>query len=188
MRVKRFPWLVSFVPEIPDSGGDSAPAEDQVEDTTPDVPAPATGEAEKTNEDSDGEGEKPAPDDEPLGEKGKKALDAERTLRRAAEAQAREARAAVEAAEKAADERVALIKARYEVAAANGIPAELVDRLQGSTRDELDADAKKLVEHLKPAYAPPVDPSQGKDREGVKGGGVAAGRDLYHETRKGKKG
>lgn len=34
---------------------------------------------------------------------------------------------------------------REQVAAAKGIPAELADRLQGSTREELEADADVLI-------------------------------------------
>lgn len=39
---------------------------------------------------------------------------------------------------------------REQVAAAKGIPAELADRLQGSTREELEADADVLIRALKP--------------------------------------
>lgn len=194
MRKMRHPWLMSFMSEIPASGGDTL--QDQTVDeavNTPDT-SDKGAQGDKTpaeeGSDEDGEGDSSQPsekEDEPLGANGMKALEAERTLRKAAEAHAREAKAEAEAAKADADARVALVTARYEVAAAAGIPVELVGRLQGSTREELEADAQALAAHLRPAFVPPTDPSQGKDREGSKGGGVAAGRDLYHEIHKGKK-
>lgn len=192
MRKTRHPWLMSFMSEIPATGGDTAQEQtvDEAVDT-PDTSDKGTQESKTPAEkDSDNEGEgsnPPEKDDKPLGVNGMKALDAERTLRKAAEAHAREAKAEAEAAKADADARVALVTARFEAAAAAGIPVELASRLQGSTREELEADAQALAAHLRPAFVPPTDPSQGKDREGSKGGGVAAGRDLYHEIHKGKK-
>lgn len=191
MRTLRHPWLMSFMSEIPAPGGES-----QVEDTSADAPVPGdqgqeeekTPAGESSNEEGEGQSSAPESDeDEPLGEGGKKALEAERVLRKAAEAELRDMKAQMEAAKADTDRHVALVTARFKAAAAAGIPAELVDRLQGSTPEELEADAKALAAHLRPAYSPPIDPSQGKDREGEKGGGVAAGRDLYHEVHKGKK-
>lgn len=53
------------------------------------------------------------------------------------------------AAEKAAAEREAALL-RYRVATAKGLPAELVERLRGSTEEELAADADSLLAMLKP--------------------------------------
>lgn len=106
--------------------------------------------------------------DEPLGDTGKKALQSERDARKAAEklASDREARIReLEDAGKSADEkerdRVAnLEKAdrdkesaiaerdakllRYEIAAAKGLDLKAALRLQGSTREELEADADEF--------------------------------------------
>lgn len=55
---------------------------------------------------------------------------------------------------------------RLRVATTKGLPADLVDRLQGSTEEELSADAEKLLALFKPAAedkakAPGVPPSRG---------------------------
>ncbi|HEX5543690.1 MAG TPA: hypothetical protein VFX60_19405 [Micromonospora sp.] len=54
-----------------------------------------------------------------------------------------------EAERRAADAEMAL--ARYRVAVAKGLPADLVDRLRGSTEEELTADADKLLALVAPA-------------------------------------
>lgn len=71
-----------------------------------------------------------------------------------------EATARAEAAETAA--------MRQRAALAAGIPAEHVHRLQGSTEEELAADAKDLAKLLKPA-GPRSDPSQGSRADRPRG-------------------
>lgn len=44
---------------------------------------------------------------------------------------------------------------RFQVATEKKLPAELVERLQGSTPEELAADADKLLELVKPGEQPP---------------------------------
>ena len=106
--------------------------------------------------------------DEQLGEGGKKALDAERRARREAERQLQavntrlqeiadqgksDLEKATERAAKAEQQLAALQgeKLRFEVAAAKGLPYDLANRLQGGTRDELEADADTLIALLRPA-------------------------------------
>lgn len=120
-----------------------------------------------TGENKPDEGVKP---DEALGEAGIKALHAERDARKVAEDRIKdyEARlkefedrdkteqekAAEHAAQLAADldaktaslAALELNLARVEVAHAKGVPAELVPRLRGETREELEADADALLE------------------------------------------
>lgn len=124
----------------------------------------------------------PAPD-EPLGEGGIKALHAERESRAAAERQVAELAARVKefedanktAEEKAAEQLATLQRTsaenaakalRYEAAAKAGIPLSAAGRLQGTTLDELVADAESLKQLIGSAQAesktPPPDPSQGK--------------------------
>lgn len=100
-----------------------------------------------TNDTQGSRRDAPAPDpagedvgDEPLGPGGRRALEAERKARRVAEARVAELErqlADLEAAE-----------ARRAIAAERGLPAALVDRLQGTTREELEADADRLLEAL----------------------------------------
>lgn len=110
---------------------------------------------------NDTPGATPDTEDAPLGEGGRKALEAERAARREAEKRL-----------KIAEERLAALEAerlRAEVAAAKGVPADL---LHGSTREELEAYADRLlafrggnterrlgrpVENLRPGAAPDVD-------------------------------
>lgn len=97
--------------------------------------------------------------DEPLGEGGLKALNAEREARAAAEKAAKDALARVkefedrdkseaqkqqEALERAQKElaELTVAKTRAEVAAAKGVPAAL---LNGSTQEELEASADALI-------------------------------------------
>lgn len=47
---------------------------------------------------------------------------------------------------------------RLEVATRNKLPPELADRLQGATREELEADADRLLAFIKPATGPGVPP------------------------------
>lgn len=80
-------------------------------------------------------GATPDTEDAPLGDGGRKALEAERAARREAEKRL-----------KTAEERLAALEAermRAEIAAERGVPADL---LRGSTREELEAFADRLVE------------------------------------------
>ncbi len=102
---------------------------------------------------------------EELGDGGKRALEAERKARRAAEARAKELEAKVkeaEDAEKTEVERLtgqvaeltkqaeaAQAKAdRFEVAAAKGLTLAQARRLVGSNKDELEADADAMRDEL----------------------------------------
>lgn len=127
-----------------------------------------------------------------LGDAGKKALEAERRNARAA-AKERDALAAKlkefedrdkseseKAAERAAaaEKRVAELEAqatRLEVAFENGLTPAQAKRLVGSTREELEADAKELLATFKPAS----DESAGKVTDsldlGVRGGAPKKG-------------
>lgn len=146
--------------------------------------------------------------DDKLGEAGLKALQAERDARKAAEKALTDAQtvwetekadyvaqlaskdqeretAVKEAVEKAAKAEATAL--RVTIAARKGIDPELADRLVGATREELEADADKLLQHFMPGRVPPRDPSQGKHREGGSGGTVESGKDLYHELHSKKK-
>lgn len=59
---------------------------------------------------------------------------------------------------------------RLEVAQAKGLSAAQAKRLQGSTREELDADADDLLETFK-VPDPPTPPPGGKPIEHLRGGG-----------------
>lgn len=48
---------------------------------------------------------------------------------------------------------------RQQVAMQKGIPADLVDRLQGASAEELTADADRLLAFIKPATGPGVPPA-----------------------------
>lgn len=113
-----------------------------------------------------------------LGDAGKKALEAER--KRAAQAE-REAKALktrldeleaanlseLEKAQKAANDATARLAEfeqttlRQKVALVKGVPADLVDRLRGTTEDEIAADADALMALVKAPTTPLPDPSQG---------------------------
>lgn len=120
----------------------------------------------------------PQGDPADLGDGGKKALDAERKRAAAAEKSAKSLQAQLdeikqanlselEKAQKAAAESTARL-AEYEqttlrqrVALAEGMPADLVDRLRGTTEEEYTADAKALMALVKAPITPRPDPSQG---------------------------
>ena len=129
-------------------------------ETAPATPAPAAPEARAD------EGATP---NEPLGEPGLAALKSERDARKAAEKAAADALAKVkeyedrekteaqkqqEALEKAQRElaEVTIAKTRAEVAAAKGVPAEL---LSGSTQEELEASAERLINWRGAQQTPP---------------------------------
>lgn len=120
-----------------------------------------------------------------LGDAGKRALTEERKARQLAErelakyrkaeqdkadaekSELQKASDALSAAEKRAIEAEARVL-RLEVAQAKGLPPALAKRLQGSTREELEADADELLAAVPPkAGDPPTrpgpkpDPSQG---------------------------
>lgn len=122
-----------------------------------------------------------------LGANGLKALEAERAANKASKKQIAELQAKLKEyedankteAEKTAERLTALEKdnaasrsraERLEVALDKGLPKALAARLQGSTREELEADADellKLVGEQKPA-SPKPDPSQGHGGAGAK--------------------
>lgn len=56
---------------------------------------------------------------------------------------------------------------RYEIALDLGLPKEIAARLQGKDRDEMVADAEKLLELLAPAKRPPSN----RPAERLRGGG-----------------
>jgi hypothetical protein len=56
---------------------------------------------------------------------------------------------------------------RYEIALDLGLPKEIAARLQGKDRDEMVADAEKLLELLAPAKRPPSN----RPTERLRGGG-----------------
>ena len=105
-------------------------------------------------------------DEGALGEAGKKALDAERSARKAAEKAANDALARVKEFEdrdktetqklqeerdalKAENSRLAIETLRRDVAISKGITPEAASRLVGTTREELEADADVLLGVLK---------------------------------------
>lgn len=157
-------------------------------------------------------------DDNNLGDPGKRALEAERREKRAAQRAARESEArAKELAEKIAERERAEMddqtrlaaerddwKKKYEeqaaVAAARelellrrdvahdkGLPAGLARRLNGSNREELEADAVQFMGDLptplpQTPRAPRPDPSQGSGHE-AKGGRPTTVADAMREAR-----
>lgn len=122
------------------------------------------------------------PAEEVLGEGGMKALQAERARAAKAEADLKAYRQEIEDSQKTAEQKAAEALAaaqstsdanaakalRYEVAADKGIDLALAPRLTGSTREELEADADKLMtlipktEAIVPAVLPtgPTVPTQ----------------------------
>lgn len=83
-----------------------------------------------------------------------RAQEAEARLTEIDDAAKSEAEKALERAERAEQQLVAL--ERKDVAREAGLPAEWADRLRGSTRDELQADAEQLAKSL-PARRPDWD-------------------------------
>lgn len=129
--------------------------------------------------------DKPDPKDD-LGDPGKKALDAERKARSAAEKRAKDAEARVREfedkdkseAQKAADAKAASDKRaddadaralRLEVAFEKGLTPKQAKRLTGSTREELEADAEELLEDFKPSDETKRPPTT-RPRERLRGG------------------
>lgn len=151
--------------------------------TVPNLAGAAAGTDQNTGTEPDPQDQPPAPGapaasganangEDDLGEKGKAALDKERTARRDAEKRAKEGEAAIaklaeleeaqkseqqkltERAEKAereaADAKASIL--RRDVAADKKLPAAMAERLRGTTREELEADADALLA-LMPAPA-----------------------------------
>lgn len=118
-------------------------------------------------------------DPDQLGDGGKKALDAERAARRAAEARVAELenqvttlttshQQALDAATSAATEATSRAEKadsevlRYRVALETGVPAKHIGRLQGDTEEALREDAASFVADIVPGPATPKpDLSQG---------------------------
>jgi len=152
------------------------------------------------------------PEDQPLGEKGLKALHEEREARKALEKQVAEfapllelvngLRGAVPGVEPSDTEKLAaeleefkaeatkerLARLRIEVATAAQLPVELAARLQGTTAEELTADAQALKQLLPAQTTPDAsqgrrgDPAQGARPSGASGG-LQSGAAKY-EARK----
>lgn len=141
---------------------------------TTEAPEGAENEAQDTQE-----GATPNDVAEGLGEGGKKALSAEREARKAAEKTAAELKAKLDEIEQAnlsdlekaqqaataAQERLAEIESkalRQKVAIEKGVPAKWVDRLRGSTEEELAADADLILADIQQSpTTPKPDLSQG---------------------------
>jgi hypothetical protein len=124
----------------------------------------------------------PKPDADPLGDPGKKALAAEREARKAAEkelakyrkadqdrADADKTEAEKRAAADARAEAAELRATRSEVAHDKGLTPAQAKRLQGATKEELEADADEILRDFPttPAKsaAPKPDPTQGAKGE-----------------------
>ncbi|MFE5021404.1 hypothetical protein [Streptomyces sp. NPDC056690] len=133
--------------------------------TTGDAPATGTGAIDPTfTPPTATPAEQPPPGDEPLGEGGKRALAAEREARRDLERRLKEVEPLaakyreIEDSQKsdlerlteqltAAEQRAQQAESdglRMQVAAAKGLTPEQAARLQGATREELEADADQL--------------------------------------------
>lgn len=193
--MKHIPWVRLILGAGNGVGTVTDPApQDQAGATPPTPPVPA----------DPASGNQPDPNDQPLGETGLRALQAERDARAAAERAAAELAARVksfEDANKSAEERAAeqLAEAqrtavenankalRYEVAAEAGLPLTAAGRLQGSTREELLADAASLKALIGSAQSAPgtpkPDPRQGGgEHEPV--ASLASGRAAYEARHK----
>lgn len=174
----------------PATGSPATAEPGTTEPTAPQAPTPA---AEPATGDANGD----------LGDAGKAALQKEREARKAADKELRDLRARVQQFEDAkktdeqrtADRIEALQKdaakaLRYEAAEKSGLPLSLSQRLNGSTLEELMADAeqlKQLVGTAQPATppapsTPKPDPRQGGGQADT-GGSMDSGRAAY-EARK----
>ena len=135
-----------------------------------------------------------------LGDGGKKAIQAEREARKAAEKANAELaarlkefedsklseleRAKKEAAENAAElARLRTENVRSKVAIDKGVPADLVEFLTGDTEGDIAAKADLLLARLNTPGTPKPDPSQG-----AKGGATALNGDPLLDTLKNKLG
>lgn len=119
---------------------------------------------DKTPDEGDEKDNGATPKDE-LGEAGKRALEAERKARRAAETRAKELEAKVKEAEDAEKTEIERLQGQVEewkgraekaeadsmrnaIAAAKGLTMAQARRLVGATKDELEADADAMAEEL----------------------------------------
>jgi hypothetical protein len=135
-----------------------------------------------------------------LGDGGKKALQAERDARKAAERTAAEYAAKLkeiedsnlselERAKKVAEESAAELarlrteNVRSKVAIDKGVPADLIEFLTGDTEGDIAAKADLLMARLNTPGTPKPDPSQG-----AKGGATALNGDPLLDTLKNKLG
>lgn len=138
------------------------------------VTEPETPETEEVIPEPEPAGNQPEGDDEPLGPAGEKALEAFKERARKSEAEAKALEAKVKAFEdknkteqqRLADDATNAKKAaataaaenvRLRVAMGKKLPSELIDRLQGETAEELEADADKLLDLVKPTDATDFD-------------------------------
>lgn len=141
-----------------------------------------------------------ATESQELGDGGKKALQAERDARKAAERTAAEYAAKLkeiedanlselERTKKAAEESAAELarlrteNIRTKVALDKGVPADLVEFLSGDTEGDIAAKADLLLARLNTPGTPKPDPSQG-----AKGDGAALNGDPLLDTLKNKLG
>lgn len=112
------------------------------------------------------------PDEGALGDAGKKALQQERKARRDAEAALRDAQSRIDDLERG--------NVLGEVARDRGLTPSQAERLKGSTREELEADADDLLESFKPDPVPKP-PGAGRPREALRPG--ASGDDEPDDAR-----
>lgn len=129
------------------------------------------------------------PEEPNLGDGGKKALDAERTARKAAEKSAAALKARLDEIEQAnltelekaqkaaADAQAALADITRQntvnrVALAKGVPADLTEFLTGDTEDEVAAKADLLLSRLNAPTTPRPDPSQASAALPLNGDGI----------------
>lgn len=127
--------------------------------------ASTTSEQQEHQQEQQQQGEEQRAGEEQLGDAGKRAIQAEREARAAAEKAARDAQAKlkeIEDAQKSEEQKrqeaadaalkeaeAAKAKAlRYEVAAAKGVPLTQAHRLQGATKEDLEADAEAFLKDL----------------------------------------
>lgn len=145
--------------------------------------------------------ETPTPD-EPLGDGGKKALDAERAANKELRKQLKELteqKLEPPNAEPSDDgdlaAQLAELKAEFQAAvaareeaeilalrtrlAAGKLPAPLITKLTGTTEDEIEAEIAEILPLLKTGPAP--NPQQANPSKG-RGGSIAAGRDRYQQS------
>jgi|GEM_PF-3736550 len=154
------------------------------------------------------EGKGPAADDATLGDAGKRALTAERAARAKAEQDLVAATARVKeledadksdedkrserlaALEKDAPEKDAKIASltnqllRYEVAAEQGLELSAAARLQGSTKEELEQDAKTFSNQFGVRRGMPGLAANGGDHKPESEPGLGRMRDAYAESEK----
>ncbi|ALE91827.1 hypothetical protein AOC05_04980 [Arthrobacter alpinus] len=132
--------------------------------------------------------ETPAPEgDKPLGENGEKALASERDARKVAEARVRELEDASKSDEQKRGERFAQLEKsdrekdstigslestiqRYQIAASKGLDLDAAERLRGSTKEEIEADADEWIAKWGTSKSPREVPgagARGEDRNDV---------------------